>query len=552
MGIVEILLIILGLLNLIFAGYLLFYGERSLSAFFYALIAVFASIWSIATLLLTVHTISPTLFKISASGHYIFGYLAYLSFFWFTVFYPFPLKKILLPATLVSIGTTILLFFIPFSDYFFQSVQQQQTLSESIHFNIAGYIFFVVTLSMVFFSGLVLLLWKVREVKINPVYAHINQQQILYALLANFAAGSLGIVLNLVFPLAENFLFFSISPIFVIVSLLAVGLVNLIKFKLFNARVILAELFTVGIWIMFLARLLVSSDVAELQVNSLFFAGAIGFGFFLIKSVRAEVKALDVEEKLAHDLEISNKRLHDLDQQKNEFLSFASHQLRTPLTAIKWSAGAILDGVFGDVKQELKESVQTIFDESSLMGVFINDYLNVSRIEQGRMEYRFIPTNMIDVVKTTTAQMEPAIHQKSLTLTTKYESGTAMIWGDASKLTQVISNLIDNAIKYTPKGVITVSVCTLRKEGKVRVEITDTGIGMDTATLSKVFDKFSRGENAKEVNTAGSGLGLFIVRTFVEAHKGKVWIESEGVDKGSRFIVELPLFVQQQIPKTNA
>lgn len=184
------------------------------------------------------------------------------------------------------------------------------------------------------------------------------------------------------------------------------------------------------------------------------------------------------------------------------------------------------------------------------MGVFINDYLNVSHIEQGRMEYRFIPTNMVEVVKTTTAQMEPGIHQKGLTLTAKYENETAMVWGDASKLTQVISNLIDNAIKYTPKGAIAVSVRTLRGEGKVRVEIKDTGIGMDKETLSKVFDKFSRGENAKEVNTAGSGLGLFIVRTFVEAHKGKVWIESEGVGKGSMFIVELPLFVQQAAKAT--
>jgi len=247
---------------------------------------------------------------------------------------------------------------------------------------------------------------------------------------------------------------------------------------------------------------------------------------------------------LYEELEATNAKLRDLDQQKNEFLSFASHQLRTPLTAIKWSAGAILDQTFGTVPKELVEPVRTIFEESSLMAVFINDYLNVSRIEQGRMEYRFVDTNLFEVLHTTISQMEPSVHEKGLTIALHADEKDLMVWADASKLTQVISNLIDNAVKYTPTGGITISMRAL-PEGKVRVEMQDTGIGMDKETLGKMFEKFSRGENAKVVNGAGSGLGLFIVKTFVEAHKGTIRVASDGVGKGTLFTIEFPLVAKK-------
>jgi signal transduction histidine kinase len=119
-----------------------------------------------------------------------------------------------------------------------------------------------------------------------------------------------------------------------------------------------------------------------------------------------------------------------------------------------------------------------------------------------------------------------------------------MVWGDAGKLTQVFSNVIDNAMKYTQKGGITMSVVKDTGKNIAHVEIRDTGIGMDDATRSKIFEKFIRGDNAQAVNNGGSGLGLFIVKTFVEAHKGKIWPASDGVGKGTVFSIELPLLIQ--------
>ncbi|MEI7719733.1 MAG: HAMP domain-containing sensor histidine kinase [bacterium] len=240
----------------------------------------------------------------------------------------------------------------------------------------------------------------------------------------------------------------------------------------------------------------------------------------------------------------ANVQLAALDKQKSEFLSIASHQLRTPLTAIKWSASAILEKTYGEVPPDLRAPIQTIFDESVLMATFINDYLNISRIEQGRMEYHFAPIDMTETLQTVVSEMHPGVVAKGLTFEATIASEKMMVWGDAGKLIQIFTNIIDNAVKYTPSGSITLSA---KKVGSdtVRVEIHDTGIGITQETLHTLFDKFARGKNANDVNSAGSGLGLFVARTFVEAHKGRVWPESAGEGKGTTFVIELPLLVQK-------
>ena len=257
------------------------------------------------------------------------------------------------------------------------------------------------------------------------------------------------------------------------------------------------------------------------------------------------VIAIALDKVLLYEqLQHANAQLKVLDQQKSEFLSIASHQLRTPLTAIKWSAGAILEAAYGDVPKNLHDPIQTIFDESTLMGVFINDYLNISRIEQGRMEYHFTEMNVTETLRAVASEMRPAVTTKGLKLVADIPDEKLVLWGDGGKLTQVFSNLIDNAIKYTPTGTITLSVRKVASEAKIRVEIRDTGIGIPKETLPTLFDKFTRGKNASDVNSAGSGLGLFVARTFVLAHKGRVWPESEGEGKGAVFIIELPLLAQ--------
>ena len=257
------------------------------------------------------------------------------------------------------------------------------------------------------------------------------------------------------------------------------------------------------------------------------------------------VIAIALDKVLLYEaLQQANTQLKLLDRQKSEFLSIASHQLRTPLTAIKWSAGAILENSYGDVPKNLHDPLQTIYEESALMAVFINDYLNISRIEQGRMEYHFAEMDVLATLRAVVSEMRPAVGAKGLKFVSTIGDEKALMWGDGGKLTQVFSNIIDNAIKYTPAGGITVSAKKAPDGSTVRVEIQDTGIGIAPETLHTLFEKFTRGQNASDVNSAGSGLGLYVARTFVQAHKGRVWPESEGEGKGTTFVIELPLLTK--------
>ncbi|HEC32824.1 MAG TPA: HAMP domain-containing histidine kinase [Candidatus Kaiserbacteria bacterium] len=168
----------------------------------------------------------------------------------------------------------------------------------------------------------------------------------------------------------------------------------------------------------------------------------------------------------------------------------------------------------------------------------VEDFLNVSRIEQGRMKYDKTDFDMSKLAVDIVDELTPVAIKKNLKLSFKSDKEDSYIVNaDLGKIKQVFSNLVDNSIKYTPKGSIVVSVS--RNGEYVRFKVSDTGVGISKETLEKLFDKFVRARNAHNVNVTGSGLGLYVAKQMVKAHGGKIWAESEGEGKGSSFIVEL-------------
>jgi len=240
-------------------------------------------------------------------------------------------------------------------------------------------------------------------------------------------------------------------------------------------------------------------------------------------------------EKLAN----ANDRLKELDQLKSEFLSIASHQLRAPLTAIRGYASLVLQGDYGAPPETLKEPLSRIAESARVMASSIEDYLNISRIEQGRLKYEMAPVALGDLAKRVSDELRPVAAQRGLELNFTAPAEEVTASADVGKIKQVISNLVDNAIKYTEKGSITVSV--EKKEAMARITVSDTGVGIPKEEIGNLFSKFTRARDANKVNTTGTGLGLYVAKQLVEGHKGKIWIESEGAGKGTRFIVELPL-----------
>ena len=233
----------------------------------------------------------------------------------------------------------------------------------------------------------------------------------------------------------------------------------------------------------------------------------------------------------------ANEKLKSLDKLKTEFLSLASHQLRSPLTAIKGYASMVLEGSYGEINPQAKEAIDRIFQSSNNLAIVVEDLLNVSKIEQGGMKYEMAPFNLSEMVSNMAKDLSITASKKNLSLTCSIDDGEdSMVNGDKEKLRQVVLNFIDNAIKYTKEGSIVTSVKHVGD--KVIFAVKDTGMGMTPEIKETLFQKFARGDGAR-MNTSGSGLGLYLAKEIVAAHHGRVWVDSDGPNLGSTFSVEL-------------
>jgi len=235
--------------------------------------------------------------------------------------------------------------------------------------------------------------------------------------------------------------------------------------------------------------------------------------------------------------------LHDItrekiiEKMKTEFVSIAAHQLRTPLSAIKWTLRMVLDGDFGPITEEQRDFMEKTYSSNERM---ITDLLDVARIEEGRYLYKPILTNLESVVQFVINSYKDEIKRKKLKLEFKKpEKKLPQVTVDVEKIRLAIQNLFDNAIRYTPSGgQVTISLKSGKKE--IECSVKDTGVGIPKDQQERVFTKFFRGANVLRMETEGTGLGLFITKNIIEAHGGKIWFESkEG--KGSTFYFTLPV-----------
>jgi two-component system sensor histidine kinase VicK len=246
----------------------------------------------------------------------------------------------------------------------------------------------------------------------------------------------------------------------------------------------------------------------------------------------------DVSEKLVVIHDITREKM--VDQTKSEFISIAAHQLRTPLSAIKWIFRMMSDGDWGQVSKEQKEYLNKGYTSTERLVKVVNDLLNVSRIEQGRFVANLMPESIQDIMKEIFAQYQGLSEERKIKLVfNDYPEILPKLSVDKEKIKIAIENLTENAINYTPKeGSV---ILALSKDGNnILISVKDTGIGIPKAEQERIFTKFFRSGNALRVQTEGSGMGLFVTKNIVEAHKGRVWFESfEG--KGTTFYISLPI-----------
>jgi signal transduction histidine kinase len=261
----------------------------------------------------------------------------------------------------------------------------------------------------------------------------------------------------------------------------------------------------------------------------------------LSRSIASEIQGREDNEHMAADLKAANDRLQDLDRTKSEFVSIASHQLRTPLTAIRGFAELMRDGSYGPIPDKFLEPLAHIEESVQNMAMTINDFLNVSRIESGTMQYDPTIFSLHELTERIWGELKQYAEKRNLRLLFEPKTfSPLMVEADEGKVRQILQNLIDNSIKYTPDGTVTIEL-ELLAGNLATVSIVDTGIGMSLDTQKIIFDKFVRASNANTVNIYGTGLGLYIAKEMAEAMHGRVTASSWGEGQGSTFTLTLPL-----------
>ncbi len=350
----------------------------------------------------------------------------------------------------------------------------------------------------------------------------------------------MNIVFNVVFPAIRGSYEFYQFGNFSIIFFLGYTAYAIIAKQLFGIKIILTETLIGIILVILFSQILTAQTLLWRISYGIILALFCIFGYLLIKSVLSEIEQRKTLAILNEKLQIAYKEVEKLSSAKSEFISIASHQIRTPLTAIKGYISMILEGYYGKLVDKVKTPLENVYNSNEKLIKLVNDLLSISRIESGKVELELEECLIEEIVMRVINDLKITAEKKKLYL--KLEKPTESLPKttlDKNKIRQVILNLVDNAIKYTQKGGIMVNIKTI--DSKFQITIKDTGGGMSKKDLAKLFGSFSRGVIGSQSHPEGAGLGLYIAKHFVEMHSGRIWAESDGIDKGSTFFIELPI-----------
>jgi histidine kinase len=230
------------------------------------------------------------------------------------------------------------------------------------------------------------------------------------------------------------------------------------------------------------------------------------------------------------------EQLEQVETMRRRLIGDVAHELRTPLTAIKGFAEALTDGVL----PASAETYLQIHTEADRLSRLVDDLQELSRVESRAMQLKIHPADLSALIQTVLKRLQYQFDEKQVTLTPYLPHDPIFILADEDRIIQVLTNLIGNALQYTPSsGTVTISIA--RDKNDARVSVRDTGFGIPPNQLNHIFDRFYRVDKSRSRAHGGSGIGLTIAKHLIEAHGGKIWAESAGENKGSVFLFTLPL-----------
>lgn len=296
--------------------------------------------------------------------------------------------------------------------------------------------------------------------------------------------------------------------------------------------VVVYAAFVGGVWDGITSALFILIYVSYLVVSGASLGVDLIFLFLAIPAVAIMVSILK------YRLESYARRLEEIDRTKTEFIALAAHQLRTPLTTVKWYTEILL-GEGESLTDEQRQSLQAMAESNERMVELVNALLNVSRIELGATRVEQETCSLTGIADQILSELRPEIEAKHLAITRHYERGSGEVRSDRKLLQMILDNLVSNAVKYTPpQGNITVVL--EKNPDSISMTVSDTGYGIPTSEQERVFTKLFRAQNIRKRDTTGTGLGLYLVKLIVDKLGGSISFESVE-NQGTTFRVLLPL-----------
>lgn len=307
--------------------------------------------------------------------------------------------------------------------------------------------------------------------------------------------------------------------------------VLIVKFKTFNVKLIATQALVLGLVALIGSQFFFIKEFINFLLTGITFVASIVLGYFLIRSVKKEVQQKEELAKLNIDLQ-------DLIKQRESLMHLITHKVKGSFTHSKYIFAGMLDETFGTITPELKKWAEKGLESDDVGINTVDLILNSSNLQKGLIKYEIKNTDFKDIVLKVFSEKKVPAEKKGLKIEKDIKDGDYSTMGDVFWLREAVNNLIDNSIKYTKEGRINIKLEKLND--KILLSVKDTGVGITEEDKKNLFTEGGRGKDSIKVNVDSTGYGLYTVKLIIEAHKGKVWENSEGDSKGSAFFIELP------------
>jgi signal transduction histidine kinase len=520
MNLQTILLFITATVNSILSLLVLF-GKRDKINIIYSIFVVFASMWAIGLgyfLLNDSFTTSLYLanfYYISAAG--IPAFFLYFSY----IFLNKNTNKlveylIILPFLLITI-----LFL---DKNFLISAVYDAGWGKDVVINVCNYLIY----AGYFFVMVILSYYSLISSYLHNDNAE-EKNQLKFIILGTSVGFIFGMIFNLILPYLGNYKYIYLGPLFSFSMVASIGY-SITRHHLFNMKVVITEVLMFLLWVFILVRTYLSDTFQDQLANSILFIVTVVVGVFLIRSVLREVALRENIEKLADDLQTAN-------QGQVNLIHVMNHQVKGHLGNAKNIFAELLTDDYGVMPDDARPLLEKGLQEANLGVEYVQNILRGASAVTGTLPFDMKPINFREIVEAVFEKQKGYAESKGLSITLDIKDGDYGITGDGIQLPEAVKNLIDNSINYTEKGIIQVS---LSVSDKVSLVVKDTGVGISDEDKPKLFKSGGRGTDSLKININSTGYGLAFVKGVVEAHKGRVWAESDGPGKGSVFYMELP------------